>query len=121
MPDNKGIIRKKSYNFALRILNLFKYLKDKKKEYVLSKQILRSATPIGANVEEASASLSKREFISKFSIAYKEVKETQYWLELLKDGEYLSLPQYNSLANDCEELAKIICKIQKTTKKNIDY
>lgn len=90
-----------------------------KKEYCLSKQILRSGTSIGANIEEASGGQSKKDFLSKLSIAYKEARETRYWLRLLHDTNYINNEMYNSLFNDCEELLKIISKIQTTTKENL--
>lgn len=114
MKDN--IIQIKSYNFALRIIKLYKYLVENKREFVLSKQILRCGTSIGANVEEAIGGQSRADFVSKFSIAYKEARETHYWLRLLHDSKFLTRKQFDSLISDCEELIKIIAKIQKTTK-----
>jgi four helix bundle protein len=112
----KNIIQEKSFCFALRIVKLYKYLKENKKEYILSKQLLRSETSIGANVEEAIGGQSKNDFVSKISIAYKESRETLYWIKLLKESGYLSLKQAESIASDCEEIIKIITKIQKTMK-----
>lgn len=112
----KNIIQEKSFCFALRIVKLYKYLKENKKEYILSKQLLRSGTSIGANVEEAIGGQSKNDFVSKISIAYKESRETLYWIKLLKESDYLSLKQAESITNDCEEIIKIITKIQKTMK-----
>ena len=112
----KNIIQEKSFCFALRIVKLYKYLKDNKKEYVLSKQLLRSGTSIGANIEEAIGGQSKNDFVSKISIAYKESRETLYWIKLLKESGYLNLKQAESIINDCEEIIKIITKIQKTMK-----
>lgn len=86
---SESVLKTKSYNFALRIVKLFKYLADEKKEYVLSKQILRSGTSIGANIEEANQAQSKADFIHKLSVANKEAFETHYWLRLLKDSEIL--------------------------------
>ncbi|MBU1420949.1 four helix bundle protein [Patescibacteria group bacterium] len=114
-----NIIQVKSYKFAIRIINLYKYLIKEKKEYVLSKQILRSGTSIGANVEEALGGHSKKDFIYKLSIAYKEAKETKYWINLLRDSKYLELKFANSIFADCEELCKIISKIQSTSRKSI--
>ncbi len=116
MKDN--IVQEKSYKFALRIVNLYKYLINVKKEYILSKQVLRSGTSIGANIEEAIGGQSKKDFISKFSIAYKEARETKYWIRLLIDSNYLELRQAEGLLEDCEELCKIISKIQTTSKAN---
>ncbi len=112
----KNIIQEKSFCFALRIVKLYKYLKENKKEYILSKQLLRSGTSIGANVEEAIGGQSKNDFVSKISIAYKESRETLYWIKLLKESDYLNLKQAESMTNDCEEIIKIITKIQKTMK-----
>lgn len=116
MKDN--IIKDKSYKFSLRIVNLYKYLVDKKKEYILSKQILRSGTSIGANVEEGAAGQSKKDFISKFAIVLKEARETHYWLRILHDSKYISKTQFDSLIFDCEEIIKITITIQKTARNN---
>lgn len=112
----KNIIQEKSFCFALRIIKLYKYLKDNKNEYVLSKQLLRSGTSIGANIEESIGGQSKNDFVSKISVAYKESRETLYWLKLLKASNYLNQKQSESLINDCEEIIRIITKIQKTMK-----
>jgi len=106
----ENLIQQKSYSFALRIIKLYSYLTENKKEYVLSKQILRSGTSIGANVEEALGAQSKSDFIAKLSIAYKEARETSYWIRLLKE--------FNSIMADIKELLRIITKIQKTSKLN---
>ncbi len=110
--------RDKSYDFALRIIKLYKYLIEEKKEYVLSKQILRSGTSIGANVEEAIGGQSRKDFLAKISIAYKETRESHYWLRLLRDSSFLDPEVAQSLLSDCEELLKILGSIQKTTKNN---
>jgi four helix bundle protein len=112
----KNIIQEKSFCFALRIIKLYKYLKDNKNEYVLSKQLLRSGTSIGVNIEESIGGQSKNDFVSKISVAYKEARETLYWLKLLKASNYLNQKQSESLINDCEEIIRIITKIQKTMK-----
>lgn len=119
MVKKDNIIKEKSYQFALRIIRLYKYLADNQKEYILAKQVLRSGTSIGANVEEALGGQSKKDFLSKMSIAYKEARETHYWLRLLKDSNYLEEKISISLLNDCMELLKIIGSIQKTTKSNL--
>ncbi len=111
-----SIVSQKSFDFALRIINLYKYLKDNKKEFILSKQLLRSGTSIGANVQEALGGQSKKDFISKFSIAYKESLETLYWINLLNKSNFINQNQSSSLINDCEEIIKIITKIIKTSK-----
>ncbi|MBD2152484.1 four helix bundle protein [Pseudanabaena sp. FACHB-1277] len=113
-----NLVQQKSYAFALRIVRLYQHLTNTKKEYVLSKQILRSGTSIGANVEEAIGGQSKADFISKLSIAYKEARETSYWLRLLKDTDYLTQKEFESIYPDVEELCRIIGSIQKSTKNN---
>jgi four helix bundle protein len=110
-----NIIVKKSYAFALKIINLYKFLTNNK-EYVMSKQILRCGTSIGANVHEGVASQSKRDFIYKLGIAVKEGRETSYWLNLLKDSNYITQEQFLRLNNDCNELLKILNSIILTTK-----
>lgn len=111
-----NIIVKKSYSFALGIIGLYKTLVENKKEFVLSKQMLRSGTSKGANINEAVTSESKKDFIHKLSIAVKEVRETGYWLNLLKDSEYITEENFNQLNKDCEELARILNSIILTTK-----
>ena len=114
----KSIVVEKSYSFALRIIELYKYLNYSRNEYVLSKQILKSGTSIGANIEEGQAAQSKRDFISKNSIALKETRETHYWLRLLKDSDYLP-NDFIHLLNDCEELRKILTSIIKTSQERL--
>lgn len=116
----ESIIQRKSYNFSIRIVKLYRYLIKEHKEYLLAKQVLRSGTSIGANVEEASGGQSKRDFLSKLSIAYKEARETRYWLKILRDTGYLNLEMFISIFNDCEELLKILSKIQTTLKNNLE-
>lgn len=111
-----NIIQEKSFAFAVRIVNTNKYLKTEKQEFILSKQIMISGTSIGANVEEAIGGQSTADFLSKLSIAYKEARETCYWLRLLKATDYLSQEMADSLLNDASEICKIIGKIQITTK-----
>ena len=113
-----NIIQQKSFAFAIRIVNAYKYLQSEKKEFVLSKQMLRSGTSIGANVEEAIGGQSKADFISKLSIAYKEARETLYWLKLLFATEYLTKEMSESLIQDAEEICRIIGKIQVTMKQS---
>ncbi|MCK5563902.1 MAG: four helix bundle protein [Planctomycetes bacterium] len=115
----ENIVQAKSYAFALRIVNLYKFLVQEKKEYVLSKQVLRCGTSVGANVEEAIGGQSDKDFLSKMSIAYKECRETHYWIRLLHDSGFISESEKTSLVNDCEELLKIIGKIQSTMKAKI--
>ena len=106
----------KSKKFALRIIKLYKYLCEEKKEFVLSKQLLRSGTSIGANIAEAETAISAKDFLAKMYIAFKECNETRYWLELLYLSEYLSKDQYDSIHADAEELYKLLSSITKTAK-----
>jgi four helix bundle protein len=115
----KNVVVDKSFALAIRIVNAYKFLKKEKEEYVLSKQLLRSGTSIGANIEEAVGAQSKADFVSKLSIAYKEARETLYWIKLLVATDYLTSKTGHSLINDIDELCKIIGTIQITTKKNI--
>jgi len=112
----ENIIQQKSYTFAIKIIELYKYLVGTKKEYILSKQLLRSGTSVGANIEEALGGQSKKDFISKLSVAYKEARETKYWLSLLRESKYMTQEELSTAFNDCEEILKIIGKIQKTIK-----
>ena len=112
-------IQTKSYAFALRIVKLYRYLCDEKKEFVLSKQIVRSATSIGANIEEAIGGQSKKDFLSKMSIAYKEARETQYWLRLIRDSDIIDAKSADSVIEDCEEILKLSGSIIKTTRSKI--
>ena len=116
----KSIVRDKSKVFALSIINLYKHLTSNKKEYVISKQILRSGTSIGANVNEALCSISKKEYLSKMYISYKEASESQYWLELLKESNYINECEFDSLNKKCEELRRILSSITKTTKESLN-
>jgi four helix bundle protein len=118
MNDSGNPVRDKSFDFAVRIVKLYKFLTDEKKEYVLSKQILRSGTAIGALVREGVNAESKADFIHKLGIAQKETDETCYWLELLYTTEYIDKKGFDSLFADCEELLKIIRSIVITSKKN---
>jgi len=111
-----NIIQQKSFAFAVRIVNLYKFLINEKKEFVLSKQLLRSGTSIGANVEESIGGQSDKDFISKISIAYKEGRETIYWLKLLQATDFLTQTQADSLLKDADEICKILASIQKTIK-----
>ena len=113
-----NVIVDKSYKFAVRIVRMYQHLTADKKEFILSKQILRSGTSIGANIEEAEGSISKKEFIAKIQIAYKEAKETRYWIRLLNDTEYIDQNTSQSIMADCDELLRIIVSILKSTKSN---
>lgn len=114
----ENVVVSKSFDFAIRIVNLYKFLTENKREFVMSKQILRCGTSIGANVRESQGAESKSDFIHKLSIALKEVDETLYWLELLYKTEYISQEQFENMKNDGAELRKIISSIVMTTRKN---
>ncbi len=117
MKENS--IKIKSFSFAFRIVKLYQYLKSEKNEYVLSKQLLRSGTSIGASIRESEHSESKLDFIHKLAIAQKETNESLYWLELLYATEILSKEQFDNLNNDAIEIMKILTAIIKTTKLNL--
>ena len=106
--------REKSRKFAIRVVRLYQYLCDDKREYVLAKQLLRAGTSIGANLAEAECAISRKDFLSKVYIALKECSETLYWLELLHETEYLTMEQYSSMQSDCEELRRILSATTKT-------
>ena len=106
----------KSFSFALRIVKLYQHLSEKKKEFILSKQVLRSGTSIGANLEESRGAQTPSDFQTKISIAYKEARETSYWLRLLFASKYLTERQFASLHADCEELIRILGSTQLTMK-----
>ncbi len=114
--DNQILIDSKS--FAIRIIRLYKYLLDMKKEFVLSKQILRSGTSIGANISESVFAQSRMDFVSKMSISLKEASETKYWLDLLYETEYISQEQYDSVSDDLGKITGTLVKIVNTTKQN---
>ena len=111
-----NVIESKSFSFAVRIVKLCKNLQSDNKEFVLSKQLLRSGISIGANVAESQQAQSRADFISKLSIALKEAVETNYWLRLLYATDYLSSTEYSSVITDCKELEKLLTAILKTTK-----
>ena len=111
-----SIVKDKSKKFAVRIVRLYQYLSEEKRELVLSKQLLRAGTSVGANVREALQGQSKADFIAKMSISLKEINETEYWLELLFETGYLDAAQYESIANDCKEVAKLLTSIVKTSR-----
>lgn len=110
----QNAIVEKSKAFALRIISMYKFLTAEKKEFVLSKQVLRSGTSIGANVAEAQCAISRKDFLAKMYIAFKECSETSYWLELLYRADYITKLQYTSLQTDCEELYKMLSAITRT-------
>jgi four helix bundle protein len=118
MLTMESVLREKSYSFALGIVRLCRYLVDEHREFVLSKQVLRSGTAIGASVSEAEFAQSKKDFVSKLSIALKEANETRYWLRLLQDGQYLTESMYKSVRPDIDELIKLLVSSINTTKSN---
>lgn len=111
-----NVIIDKSFSFAVRIVKLYQYLTKQNKEFVLSKQILKSGSSIGANVEEAHGGISDSDFSNKISIAYKESRETLYWLKLLYATGYINKKMFDSMSGDCEELCKISFSIINTTR-----
>ena len=115
LDGEQNVILAKSFAFAVRMLKLNKHLRFSQQEYILSKQLVRSGTSIGANVEEAIGGISKADFSAKISIAYKEARETSYWLRLLHESEYLESKLFNSLHEDCQELCRILFTILRTT------
>ncbi|MBR4730832.1 MAG: four helix bundle protein [Prevotella sp.] len=117
MADN-NIVAEKSIDFAIRIVNCYNYLREKKKEDVISKQMLRSGTSIGANIHEGTQAQSPADFISKMSIALKEASETSYWLTILSRTDFLENDAYDSLKSDLDEIIRILISSIKTTKKN---
>ena len=114
---NENVVAVKIMNFAVRCVNLARYLREKYQEYDLASQILKSGTSIGANVREALRAQSRADFRAKMSISLREANETQYWLELLMNVDYLSLKEYESLQYDCIELCKLLMSIVKSTLK----
>ncbi len=116
--NSNNIILDKSYLFAIRMVKLFRYLKAEHKEFVLSKQVLRSGTAIGALVRESEFAQSKADFVHKMSIALKEANETDYWIDLLYDTNFITKNMYNDIKKDIKELIKLLVSIVKTSKKN---
>ena len=115
---NKNVIKNKSFAFAVRIVKLYKYMCDEKKEYTLSKQLLRSGTSVGAMVTEAEYAETTKDFMHKLAVAQKEINETIYWLALLKETEYLESQHYDSINADAVEIIKILTSIITSVKKN---
>jgi four helix bundle protein len=115
----KSILEEKSYKFALRMVKLYKYLIENKRDYILSKQLLRCGTSIGANVKEALQAESKPDFIHKLCIALKETSETEYWINLLYDSDLIDKRSYDSINNDCTEILRLLTSIIKTSRSNL--
>lgn len=118
MSEKKSILKDKSFQFALRTIKLYQYLTKEMKEYVMSKQLLRSGTSIGANIREAQNAQSKADFIHKLSISQKECDEVLYWLELLHQSEYLTETEFNAIYSEATELLKMLRSAIITSKKN---
>ncbi|MBP9663169.1 MAG: four helix bundle protein [Pyrinomonadaceae bacterium] len=114
----ENVLLDKTFAFSIRAVRAYKYLVEDKKEFVMSKQFLRCGTSIGANAEEAVGGQSRADFVAKLSIAYKEARETKYWIRLLRETEYFDHQQADSLLTDVEELLKLIGRIQLTTRRN---
>ena len=115
----ENIVKDKSKKFALRIIILYKYLCEEKREFIMSKQLLKSGTSIGANICEANHSMSKKEFISKMNISLKEAAETEYWLELLSESGFITKNEYDSIILDCSEIKRLLISIIKTANINL--
>ena len=120
MIDEKLTAKYKSKKFAVRIVNVYKYLCNEKSEFVLSKQLLRSGTSIGANIAESECAISEKDFLSKVYIALKECSETIYWLELLYETDYLTQSELESVRSDCIEIKKILSAATKTVKSKLE-
>ncbi len=118
MSERKSILKDKSFKFAVRIINLYQFLVDEKKEYIISKQLLRSGTSIGAMVREAQNAESKKDFIHKLSISQKECDESMYWIELLKETNYLNELEFENINNEAIELLKMLRSAIITSKNN---
>ena len=116
--QNRSLAYDKAYQFAIRIVNAYKYLIEEQKEFILSKQLLRSGTSIGANLAEANGAISTSDFSAKISVAYKESLETKYWLSLLKDTNYITEVSFKSIYADADEIARILFSALKTTRIN---
>lgn len=117
MKDN--IVYEKAFKFAIKIVDLYKYLCKEKNEYILSKQVLRAGTSIGANIKEGIEGQSTRDFLSKMSIALKEASESEYWLELLISTNYIEKELFKDILDDCKELNRILTAIIRTTKNKL--
>ncbi len=115
-----GIVATKSYSFALDVISMHRFLLETKKEYVLSKQFLRSGTAIGALIKEAEHAQSRADFLHKMNVALKEANETEYWLMLLKDSKYINDDQYNNIMTNCKSILQLLISIVRTTKLSLN-
>ena len=111
-----NVVEQKSKFFALRTIRLYQYLTKEKHEFILSKQVIRSGTSVGANIKEAIYGQSRADFLAKMSVALKEANETGYWLELIFASGYISLPEYQSIVHDCDDLIRLLTAIVKSTR-----
>lgn len=118
--SDESVIKGKSKSFAIKAIRLYNYLTNERHEFVLAKQLLRSATSIGANVAEAECGISSKDFLAKMYVAFKECAETIYWLDLLHETDYLDSESYNELISDCKELHRILSSITKTTQEKLN-
>ena len=116
----ESALRQKSENFTIRIINMYRYLSKEKKEFTISKQVLRSGTSIGANIAEAGSAFSKKDFVFKLGISLKECAETLHWLDALKNTGFLSDKEFDSISGDCWEIRRILNASIKTAKKSIE-
>lgn len=116
----ENVVKNKSFQFAVRVVRLYQFLCEQKKEFILSKQLLRSGTSVGAMVREAEHAETKNDFKHKMGIAQKEINETIYWLELLKETDYLTIEQFESINTDAIEIIKLITAILKSAKSNLN-
>ncbi len=116
--DRENVVREKSFGLAVRIVKMSQYLQKERSEYVLSRQVVRSGTSIGANIEEALAAQSRRDFAAKMAIASKESRETLYWLRLLKETGYIRPDAAQSIQKDCEEVTRLLTSIVKSAQEN---
>ena len=117
----ENVLKLKTKSFAIRIINLYKFLTTEKKEFVLSKQLLRCGTSVGANIREAEYAESKVDFVHKMAIAQKEINESIYWIELLNETEFINQYQFDSMSSDATEIIKLITTLLKTAKSNIHH
>lgn len=116
----ENVVVNKSFMFSVNIIKMYQSLVAEKREFILSRQVVRSGTSIGANIEEAIGGISEKDFMAKMSIAYKEARETKYWLRLLRETSYLTEDKFTPILDDCDQLLKILYSIINTSKKKIN-